>query len=476
MSRITDFLVRKTSDSDTAPIVVSTDKNGAGDGEVTVVAGTQLGAENEALRSLVVDAARKIEDLDNLKLAFGRIIDPLQRTLQTLEQEKARNASLFSTLGESRTSVEAQRAELAQKEKLAASLTAANEKLQLELEQIRQTASGLESTRVDLLNENVLRNTEIATLQSRLSAESISRQALADEHRIVTDQAQAANKRLGTLETEIIAARQKIALADDERRSLQNALDQTLGEVSRLSRQLTDSNNALAGAQTRIAQLETSFAEADAERMRLVAALDEANERHRSESGAQTMRLDALQSRAATAEKLLTEARANLAARGDEIRSFERKMTDATIARNAAEKKLAQIEGAQQLQERQIKDLEQARTALLERNTALGKNMRTRETEFARAEEKIQSLSETIAHLEADIQANRARAEKRIEELNALLEHERMDRAVAEGALEATRKDNARLQRDNSRLEASLRQGGDDGRRGKGNIEPIVKG
>jgi chromosome segregation ATPase len=147
------------------------------------------------------------------------------------------------------------------------------------------------------------------------------------------------------------------------------------------------------------------------------------------------MRLDALQSRAATAEKLLVEARSNLAARADELRIFDRKMTDATIARNAAEKKLAQLEGSQQTQERQIKDLEQARAALVERNTALGKNMRTRETELARAEEKIASTNDLISRMEAEIGANRSRTETRIEELNAQLERERMDRAVAEGAL-----------------------------------------
>jgi chromosome segregation ATPase len=484
MSKISDFLARKSSLAEQAPIFLPSEQEEASppasapEDEVTAGGGTRLGAENEALRSLVVEAARKVEDLDNLKLAFGRIIDPLQRTLQALEQEKAKNASLFSSLTESRTAVDGLRENLQQSEKTAASLSATNEKLQLDIEQLRQSVSGLESTRIELINETSLKNTQIAELESRLSAESIGRQALADEHRIVTDQAQSAAKRLGTLETEIVAARQKIALSDDEKHSLQNALDQTLSEVSRASRQLTDTNNALAAAQTRRAQLESSFAEAEGERMRLVAALDEANERHRSESSAQAMRLEALQSRAATAEKLLVEARANLTARADEIRSFERKLTDTTIARNAAEKKLAQIEGAQQTQERQIKDLEQARAALLERNTALGKNMRTRETELARAEEKIQSSNDLIARLEADIQASRARAEKRIEELNALLEHERMDRSVAEGALEATRKDNARLQRENSRLEASQRHGDDTlaGKRARSNIEPIVKG
>jgi|tagenome__1003787_1003787.scaffolds.fasta_scaffold20960111_3 crescentin len=483
MSKISDFLARKSSLAEKAPIFMPSEQEeappavSAVEDEVTGDGGTRLGAENEALRSLVVEAARKVEDLDNLKLAFGRIIDPLQRTLQALEQEKAKNASLFSSLTESRTTADDLRQNLQQSEKTAASLSASNEKLQLDIEQLRQSVSGLEGTRIELINETSLKNTQIAELESRLSAESIGRQALADEHRIITDQAQSAAKRLGTLEAEIVAARQKIALSDDEKHSLQNALDQTLAEVSRASRQLTDTNNALAAAQTRRAQLESSFAEAEGERMRLVAALDEANERHRSESSAQAMRLEALQSRAATAEKLLVEARANLTARADEIRSFERKLTDTSIARNAAEKKLAQIEGAQQAQERQIKDLEQARAALLERNTALGKNMRTRETELARAEEKIQSSNDLIARLEADIQATRARAEKRIEELNALLEHERMDRSVAEGALEATRKDNARLQRENSRLEASHRHGDDTlaGKRARSNIEPIVK-
>ncbi len=482
MSKISDFLARKTSLGDKDPIFLPPTQDAAPpasalEGEVAAAGGTRLGAENEALRSLVIDAARKIEDLDNLKLAFGRIIDPLQRTLQALEQETARNASLLSTVSESRAAADGLRENLQQSEKAVASLSAINERLQLELEQVGKSASTLESTRIELANENTQKNTQIVELESRLLAESIARQAMADEHRIVTGQAQAATSRLGTVEAEIVAARQKLALSDDERRSLQTALDQTLAEVSRISRQLTDSNHALATAQTRRTQLENSFADAEGERRRLVTALDEANERHRAESSTQTMRLDALQSRAAMAEKLLAEARTNLTARADEIRSFERKMTDATIARSATEKKLAQIESTQQAQERQTNDLEQARAALLERNTALGKNMRTREMELARAEEKIQSLSDLIARLETDIQTGRSRMDKRVEELNALLEHERMDRAVAEGALEATRKDNARLQRENSRLEALTRQGDDAlaGKRGKSNVEPIIK-
>ena len=62
------------------------------------------------------------------------------------------------------------------------------------------------------------------------------------------------------------------------------------------------------------------------------------------------------------------------------------------IARNNSEKRLAQIEAAHEARERQIKDHEQARTALTERNNALTKTLKVRETAIARGEEKERAL------------------------------------------------------------------------------------
>jgi crescentin len=137
----------------------------------------------------------------------------------------------------------------------------------------------------------------------------------------------------------------------------------------------------------------------------------------------------------------------------------DRKSVEATIARNNAEKRLVQIEASHEARERQIKDLEAARTALSERNTALTKPLKNRETALSRAEEKISSLSERNAHLAADVQVSRTNIEKRVEELNATLQRERMERAVLEGALEAARKDNSRLQHEVAALRSTLRRG-----------------
>ena len=68
-------------------------------------------------------------------------------------------------------------------------------------------------------------------------------------------------------------------------------------------------------------------------------------------------------------------------------------------------------------------------------------------------------LTDRVEHSEADLQASRQAFEKRIEELNATLERERLEHSVVEGSLEAARKDRAQLQRELTRLQATLRRG-----------------
>jgi chromosome segregation ATPase len=166
-----------------------------------------------------------------------------------------------------------------------------------------------------------------------------------------------------------------------------------------------------------------------------------------------------LQSRAATAERLLSEVRQNLMIRTEESRACDRKSVEAAIARNNAENRLAQVEAMHETRERHIKDLERARTALAEQNNAATKTLKTREAALGRAEEKIAALTERNGHLEADVQVSRSNIEKRVEDLNSALQRERMERAMVEGALEDARKDNTRLQDEVASLRSTLRRG-----------------
>ena len=421
--------------------------------------GSALGEENEALRNLLTDTGRKIGELDELKAAFDKIVAPFNSALRALELEKSQTLSLTSTLNESRTAYETLRTEFYQVEKKATTLEAEAEKLRIDLELAQESNRAFEGTRLELYNEISARHAQITELEQQLAQVSSERRALSESQRTQQEHLDAAEKRGMGFESELAAARERLALLEDEKRSLQIAVDKAFDETARLSRALTESENALTATRAQLGKVETSFAEASAERGQLATALDESREQRQAEHNNLSMRLDALQSRAATAERLLSEARQNLIFRTEEVRAFDRKSVEATIARNGAEKRLAQIEAMQEARERHIKDLERARAALTERDNAMVKTLKAREAALARAEEKIAMLTERNGRLDADIQINRTNIETRVEELNSTLQRERMDRAVAEGALEAARKDNARLQSEVAALRSALRRG-----------------
>src|SRR5260370_37532094 len=104
-------------------------------------------------------------------------------------------------------------------------------------------------------------------------------------------------------------------------------------------------------------------------------------------------RLEALRSRAATAEKLLDEVRQTLGARTEDIRVLERKAVEATIARNSTEKVVERLTVARDGLDTKTRELEQTRTSLTERSSILAETLKARETALAHAEQKINSLT-----------------------------------------------------------------------------------
>ena len=464
MAKLSDLFGRKLSTAGPDNFTGrSRNGNGNGSDHISIESlsdvGSRIGEENEVLRNLLTDTGRKINELEDLKDAFDKLVAPFNSTLRALEQEKSQNMSLSGMLTEARTSYETLRTEFYQVERKSTVLEAEVERLREDLELARETGRALESARLELTDDLNARHAQINELDRQLTHESTQRRTVTEARRALQDQFDIAEKRIIGLEGELAAAREKLALLEDEKRSLQIAVDQALNETARLTRRLTESENTLTATRAQLGKVESSFAEAYAERGRLSAVLDEAKEQHQAERSNLNMRLDALQSRAATAERLLSEARQNLIARTEEVRAFDRKSVEATISRNNSEKRLAQIEAAHEARERQIKDHEQARTALTERNNALTKTLKVRETALARSEEKIAALTERNGHLEADVQVSRTNIEKRVEDLSSALQRERMERAVVEGALEAARKDNSRLQGEVGALRSTLRRG-----------------
>jgi hypothetical protein len=139
------------------------------------------------------------------------------------------------------------------------------------------------------------------------------------------------------------------------------------------------------------------------------------------------------------------------------MRTAEAKLLEVIIARGEAEEKVEHLAVVNSGWEQQTKKLELEVVALTERWKILSQTLTANESSLTHANEKIRSLTGHVERLQLDGAVQRAETEEHIVQLNATIEHERCERALAEGALETTRADYARIQRQMSQERSTRR-------------------
>jgi chromosome segregation ATPase len=418
------------------------------DEELFTALGAQLGGENESLRNLLLDANAKIGELDSIKNAVGKLVDPVSKALRAFETEKSEKISLQTVLNNTRTAYGKLRNEVAELEKKANLSEKECQALRQELTTTQNLLRTLEATKAEIAIDIAARRAQIVDLEARLAQETGEGKALREENRRLDERFSAADKRVVALESELNGARQRLLMLEDEKRAQQISLDKMSAESARLSRKLAETEASLTATQGRLRHVEGNVAELNTERTRLTAALDEANERHGHELTTQRMRFDALQARASASEKLLGEAREHLLSRADEIRIYDRRAGELALERDALQARVADLEAERIQRESEFKEVDQARATLMERSAALARAFTAKEAALTRAEDTIAALNEQVAALEAARAAEKQAADQRVEELSTSLRREQMQCSVVEGALETARKDFARLMRE----------------------------
>jgi len=298
------------------------------DHELFLPIATQLGQENEAVRNLLIDAEHKLGELEIIKASIGRLVDPVAKTLNAYEQAKSEKLSLQGVLNNTRIAHNKLREDHDLAQKKAASLEAEAVRLREIVGVAQQSVAALEKAKAEHLAELAARRNHIAELQRHVQQQSADLQQHRIENSRLTERVTAADRRAVQLEGEAQAAQQRSLQSAQERIALQAALDKAHTELAQTARKLTETDKALTQTQARLKTVEASLSEAQADRIRLSAALDEANHKYRDEVTMQNARFEALQARSTMTDKLLEEARATLLARADEIRSFERRVSD----------------------------------------------------------------------------------------------------------------------------------------------------
>lgn len=464
MSKFGGFFARKAAlydrpdepaPADNAPAAPSSENALELDEELFNALGVQIGSDNEILRNLLIDASAKIGELDVIKAAVGKLVDPVGKALRAFEAEKSEKAALQTVLNNTRTAYGKLRNEVAELEKKSAFADKELHALRQELSATQTLLRTTEATKADIAIDLAARRAQVADLEARLAQETSENKSLRDENLRLDERLTSTDKRLIGIEADLNGTRQRLLMTEDEKRALQTAFEKTSAEAARLSRKLAEMEAAFATSQGRLRHVESNFAEVSNERARIAAALDEANERYERETSNQSMRFETLEARAAATEKLLGEAREHLIARAEEVRDYDRRAAEIAMERDALQSRLAAMEAERVQRDSEYQEISQARATLLERTTSLARAYANKEAALARAEETIGMLSDRIALLEAGRGEDRQAAEKSIEELSAALRREKMERAVVEGALETGRKDFTRLMREVMALQRS---------------------
>jgi chromosome segregation ATPase len=419
-------------------------------------AATQLGHENETVRNLLIDAEHKIGELELIKNSIGKLVDPVSKTLRAYEETKSEKLSLQNVLNTTRIAQNKLREDLANAEKKARSLEAETLRLRDILASAQQTVAAHEKTKAEQIAELSARRSQIAELQRHVQAQS------REENRRHVERVTATDRRMVQLESEARSAQQKAMQSLQECAAVQAALDKAHSELSLTGRRLTESDKTLAATQARLKAVEAGLAEAQSERQRLSAALDEANHKHLDAMNMQNSRFQAVQARASLTETMLEEARQALTARADEIRSFERRVIESATAHDNSGEKIAQLTATLAEREAQIREFEQSHAALHDHNQMLRHAVAARESAHDTAQQKLQEHADMVELLEKQLQAARSANEMQLDQLNAQLQREQLERSMAEGALESGRKDIARLLREISAMQYRPDLAGDE--------------
>jgi crescentin len=402
---------------------------------------------------LLLNANHKISELDAIKDAVSKLVSPVSKALREFETEKADKINLQAALSNTRTAYGKLRNEVTDLEKKAAAAEREADQLRKDLSFAETAAKALETVRGELAVDIAQRRAQITDLEGRLNQETVETRALRDENERLKGRQATVDKHVGQVEAEVNALRQKLVLAEDEKRALQTAFEKSAADVQRLARKLAETENTLTATHSRLRNTENSLAEMTSERGRLSAALEEASERQAGELTKQQMRFDALQARGNATDRLLTEAREHLSARSEDVRMLERRLSETTLERDTLATRLSTTENELMQRDGGLREAENARTALLERAGALAKAYNTKEAELAQAQEALQTLADKVEFLQDESRTRTQGAEKQIDELNEALRREKVERAVVEGALEAARKDFSRLMRELMALE-----------------------
>ena len=411
-----------------------------------VIEGTRvIGERQESIAGALEDATLALSQLRTVELGLDRARKAIDQEFETRRDERSENVALSALLDHVRQ-------ELASAGEREVDLQGRLDSAEADLERAlagKSDAEGLAASRQADIGRlatsfNSARN-EAAELRMVLDQATKQLALLKEDSANLHSRLDEAEARRQEADAKAASLVQALAMAEAERGALERRAESQTTETARLGRSVAELEGRLSAEQTRTRTLDAAVQGAEAAAARLSQAMEEQDANTRVHLETADLRLETAQARSARLEA----ENADLSGRMQEAiardRAIVRELADSRQWHERAEERVKTLEGELTAVRQELNAADGGRSGALERIERLSLTLDSRQADLQRLETQNEVLQQRIASLESELAAERSAAVERARDLGEVIERERTDHSIAQGALDAARKDRARL-------------------------------
>jgi crescentin len=420
---------------------------GRPEGSDRLIESTQaIGVRYETIHGGLDSIERVVEHLRAIEPLLAEIRQPVAEEFEARRAEHAELIALRTNYEQALRQVAlAQTEERELSAKLAATQVALGEsdaRLQAQDTALEDNALEIDRLRNGLLQSDL----RVGSLDASLRDSTSRVEHLVQDVETLRTQAHDIDARRGEAEAALARANQDNALLVEETATLKKRVDQAGIDIARLSRVETDLEAQLATERSRVQATENALAVHQADASRTIRGLEGQVEASRADISALQTRLETATGRADKLEEMNGQIAQRLAESSAQQQAVERRAGDLNIALERALDRIRSLEDEGEGLRQRHAGVDTARAAAIERADQLAKGAVTHDKTLKRAEERAVQLKARIDAMQEAQDAARRQHDEKIGELQAQIDRLTSEAALAEGALEAARRDRSRLQ------------------------------
>ena len=407
-----------------------------------------IGRRNEGLRTHLDAIEFSFRNIEAIRSQFYETLAPIDQTLVEIERTKVAHLEAERKLEALHEAHERLRGEHAALTLERNGLAVGQEDLTGRVRDLEQALGAAEAAASEARGALADRREKLERTERELEDNRRRLNTVSEQLPSLRAEFAAKEKRLQEVEQQRAGLQDQNALMLQESRSLRSRIEEFVASASKLNRQLSDLQSRRDDLARRVEELEATLAQESAAHAKLKAAHLDAAEAHRLAAANLREELSAMTSRSEAAERLLAEARETLRERDAEIRGFEQRALETSLALKSKDVALADLEKDVNTARALHGEVESVRAALDQRSVELAKALEAKDAALQRAERKIVLIEGRIAEQDKAIGAEREAFEERLATLKEQLDAEQSARAFAEGALQAARQERGSRRRD----------------------------